>query len=235
MLVAASSPEALIASRKSGKTSGGTMMIGWRAVRNSDRHARYFVWVGSRALAVEPDIEDLRRHGLANRLAGLLLTGSLQRTTGLGQEHVVEAGSVELEVGDLDPLAVETADDFGELLGAVGQPDGGSAARRGQRVAEPRQHGLQALDLRCVRRDGLHTRTADRGLELGRGALRHELAPIDDPNPVCERVGLLEVLGGQEYGHALGPREARDLVPQRLPALDVEARGRPVPGQDCGP
>ena len=31
MLVAESSPEALIASRKSGKTSGGTMMIGNRA------------------------------------------------------------------------------------------------------------------------------------------------------------------------------------------------------------
>ena len=51
--------------------------------------------------------------------------------------------------------------------------------------------------------DRLDRRPADLGLQLRRGALGDELAAVDDPDPVGERVGLLEVLGGEEDRHAV--------------------------------
>jgi hypothetical protein len=47
---------------------------------------------------------------------------------------------------------------------------------------------------------------------LGRPA-GDDLAVIDDRDPVRERVRLLEVLGGEEDGHAVLVREAGDLLP----------------------
>src|SRR3954451_5691588 len=121
MFVAALSPEALIASRKRGKTRGGTITIGWRAVRITERQAMYRAWLGSEVVATALDMLPLRGHRGPRMLARLLLVGGvacgLQRAPGLGEEHVVEAGGVELQVGDGDPLAVEPADDVGDLLG----------------------------------------------------------------------------------------------------------------------
>src|SRR5215211_5385483 len=59
MFVAALSPDALIARRNKGKTSGGTMTIGWRMVRITDRQARERAWVrraGVTAAAVTPGL-----------------------------------------------------------------------------------------------------------------------------------------------------------------------------------
>ena len=54
-------------------------------------------------------------------------------------------------------------------------------------------------------------------LEVGRGALAHDQAVVDDRQPVAELVGLLEVLRGEEdRGAALV--DAADLVPDREPA-----------------
>ena len=50
---------------------------------------------------------------------------------------------------------------------------------------------------------------------------------------VGEHVGLLEVLRGQEDGHAVLARQARDLVPQGGAALRVEAGRRLVEEQDA--
>ena len=55
---------------------------------------------------------------------------------------------------------------------------------------------------------------------------------VDDPDPVREHVGLLEVLRRQEDGHALVLRESADLLPERRSALDVEARRRLVEEED---
>ena len=57
---------------------------------------------------------------------------------------------------------------------------------------------------------------------------------VDDPHPVGEDVGLLEILGGQENGHSLVVGEARDLLPQRGPALRVEPGRGLVEEQDPG-
>ena len=47
-------------------------------------------------------------------------------------------------------------------------------------------------------------------------------------------VRLLEVLRGEEHGHALLPREAGDLRPEGAPALGIEAGGGLVEEEDRG-
>ena len=76
-------------------------------------------------------------HGLlaGPRLLRLGL-GALERAAGLGEEDVVEAGGVQLDVGDPDALVVEGADDGGELLGAVVEADRGAVGRAGDELAE---------------------------------------------------------------------------------------------------
>ena len=110
------------------------------------------------------------------------------------------------------------------------------SARSGARTAPSTV--AHPLAVRLVRRRRLDGRPADLGLERVRRALGDDLAGVDDPDPVGERVGLLEVLGGEEDGHALVGGEPRDLVPERGAALHVEAGGRLVEEQDragCGP
>jgi hypothetical protein len=138
---------------------------------------------------------------------------------------------VDLEVRDPDPLAVEPADDIGELLGAVVEAHRKRARRRRGRRPEPPEHRGHPVAIGLLGRRRLDRRAADLGLERVRGALGDELADVDDPDPIGERVGLLEVLGRQEHGHAVVVGEARDLVPERGPALDVEPGGRLVEEQ----
>ena len=62
-------------------------------------------------------------------------------------------------------------------------------------------------------------------------ALGDDLAVVDDRDPVAERVGLVEVVRGEEDGHALVAQPA-DLVPHVRAALRVEAGGRLVEEDD---
>ena len=90
-------------------------------------------------------------------------------------------------------------------------------------------------ELRRVLRDRLDARAADLVLQrLGR-ALGDDAAAVDDPDAVGEHVGLLEVLGGEEDGHAAVGREPLHLLPQRAAALHVEAGGGLVEEQDARP
>ena len=50
---------------------------------------------------------------------------------------------------------------------------------------------------------------ADLGLERAGRALGHDHAVVDDPHAVGQAVGLLEVLGGEEDGHAVAARRGR--------------------------
>ena len=78
----------------------------------------------------------------------------------------------------------------------------------------------------------VHARPADLGLQLGRRALRDDLARVDDPDAVRENVGLFEVLGRQEHGHArLAPHQGH-FVPDVGSALRVQARRRLVEEED---
>jgi len=90
-------------------------------------------------------------------------------------------------------------------------------AEAGERLAGARRGvGVGQLD---VQRRLAHVR-----LEVLRRALGDEPPARDDPDPVSELLGLLEVLGGQEDGGALVV-EAAQLAPQRRSAGGVEARG----------
>src|SRR5215472_2853948 len=68
---------------------------------------------------------------------------------------------------------------------------------------------------------------ADLLLELGRGALRHDPACVDDDDLVREPVGFLQVLRG-EHGRHAGSAELGDDLPQRQPAGQIEAGRRLV-------
>ena len=57
-------------------------------------------------------------------LAAGLVAGALEVAAGLLEEDVVEAGGVELDVGDPQSLGVERPDDVGDLLAAAVEADG---------------------------------------------------------------------------------------------------------------
>ena len=76
-----------------------------------------------------------------------------------------------------------------------------------------------------------HHVAGDLPLELGRRALGDDLAVVHDGDPVAERVGLVQVVRGDEDGHALAAQPA-DLVPHVRAALRVEAGGRLVEEDD---
>ena len=143
---------------------------------------------------------------------------------------------MELQALDRDPLGVERADHLGQLRLAAVEPRPRSPLRSGRRARRsgraPRPCCSRSLG---VAGDRLDRRAADLGLQLGRRALGDDLAVVDDPDPVGERVGLLQVLGGEEDGHPVLGGEPRDLVPERGAALDVEAGGGLVEEEDAGP
>ena len=59
-------------------------------------------------------------------------------------------------------------------------------------------------------------------LELARGAADDDLAVIHDHDPVAQRVGLFEVVRGEEDGRAALAKPA-DVLPEVRPVLRVEA------------
>src|SRR5215212_6850112 len=91
----------------------------------------------------------------ARRVARLgPLPGALERSAGLGEEDVVEARGVELEVGDADPLAVEGADDVGELLGPLAEANSGPRRGPGDEIAEALEDSRKPLAILLLMGDG---------------------------------------------------------------------------------
>ena len=105
--------------------------------------------------------------------------------------------------------------------------------RRG-RVAETDERLGGVSELLRVGGWNLDRGTPDLRLEGRRGPLGDDAGPVDDPDAVSEHVRLLEVLRGEEHGHALLPREAGDLRPEGAPALGIEAGGGLVEEEDRG-
>ena len=104
-----------------------------------------------------------------------------------------------------------------------------------ERLAVGSERGGEPLAIGLVGRDRVHARQPDLGLERGRRALGDDVPVVDDPDPVGEHVGLLEVLRGQEDGDAVLAGEPRDLVPESRAALDVEPGRRLVEEEDPRP
>ena len=155
------------------------------------------------------------------------LARALELAPGLGEEDVVEGGRVQLQVGQVDALGVELADDRLEAVMAGREPDR-DGLPAGVELPAPGAEAAHHLDQpRAVGRIGrgrLDRGLADLGLERGGGALGDDLAAVDDPDAIGEAVGLLEVLGGEEDGHALVVREPLDLLPERASGSAGRAR-----------
>ena len=227
--VAVSSPPALIASRISGKKIDGHDLSGL-AQRADDRPPRQLRDLGP----------DRRAHTAAASAAVAagsvrvaVLARALERAAGLGQEHVVERRRVQLQVGDLDVLGVERPHHLGQR--PPRRPRSRtpmlSASWWGQSPS-PKRSSTRAMS--CARERSAGTAStldcADLGLERVGRALGHDLAVVDDPHAVGQHVGLLEVLGGEEDGHAVLLRQALDLLPQRRAALAGRGRWWARPG-----
>ena len=103
---------------------------------------------------------------------------------------------------------------------------------RAAALPEAVEHGSQAIGIGLLDRHDFDRRSADLGLEGARGALGDDVATVDDPDAIGERIGLLEVLRGQEDGHTFAPRQPLDLLPEGRPALHVETGRRLVEEED---
>src|SRR5918999_457305 len=211
IFVAASSPPVLTAIRASGKSIGVIQFAGCLSVRRTERRARCRICA--------PTLLGFRR-----------LLGALERASRLREEDVVERGGVQVEIGDAHRGGFEGTNDVRQVSLPV-EADG-DADRRRLQLAEAAEDALELSRLGAVGGEGLDRRSADLRLERGGGAFRDDPAVVDDPDPVGEEIGLLEVLRREEDGHALLPLELNDLVPERTSALRVEARGGLVQEED---
>ncbi len=70
---------------------------------------------------------------------------------------------------------------------------------------------LEGLPGQVLRLDHHHLPIGDGGLQLGGGSQRHDLAFVDDGDPVRQGVGFLQVVGGEHDG--LATLEVLDVLP----------------------
>ena len=188
-------------------------IAGWRSVCRTERRAISQICCEQRHHAGD-------RLGLAGAsLAASSLRPVLARKTSSSDGWCSWRSAI-AQVG-----GVERAHDRDELLARARAARRPRRAARATTRAEAREHarrprrgrrGRPAIDL--------DRRAPDLGLQRLRRALGDDLAVVDDPDAVGEHVGLLEVLRGEEDGHAVLAREPRDLVPQVGAALRIEAR-----------
>ena len=87
----------------------------------------------------------------------------------------------------------------------------------------PREQFRRGLERRDVLHVQLEHVCAHARLELARRAVRDHLAVVDDDDVVGELVGLVEVLGREQHGGAVGD-ELADEAPDVVARLRVEAR-----------
>ena len=153
---------------------------------------------------------------------------------GQGQEHLVEAGLAERELGDGDAGARASAASASDARSASVDRD--ATARPGRtRGARPRRARARARARPSARWSGSSRRTCSvpaptDALSSPRRALGDHPAVVDDRDPVGELVGLVEVLRGQQHRRALGDERADD-VPHLVAPARVEAGRRLVEEQ----
>ena len=129
---------------------------------------------------------------------------------GQGEEHVVEVGGVHGQLVGLDAGGVQPVEDGAQLAlaavagdlqrqrlvvaGDLAQRDGGGLVRGRVGEAQP------------------DVSAGDEPLELLGGALGDDLAVVEHGDAVGEFVGLVQVLGGEEDGDAVGDELADDAA-----------------------
>src|SRR5476651_1160519 len=158
--------------------------------------------------------------------AGSSSCGGLpQGAAGLAQEHVIEAWALEPDRDELHPGRVEQTQNrrHGDLAAVDIEPHHSVLRRRLAHEWLPFQQVERGLlvALHAQR----HQVAGDLALQLLGRAQRHDLAVVDDRDPVAQRVSLVQVMRGQEHRRAAIVHAAH-LVPNARPALRVEAGGR---------
>ena len=145
----------------------------------------------------------------------------------------VQRRLVQLQVLDPHPGGIEGPDHVGHLRGPLRQADAHAAVVVGSGVADADQGGPGLL---LVARGDVELERGgtDGGLELVGAALLDDAAVIDDGDAAGQLVGLLEVLGRQQHGHAVLLVQAPDLLPEGDATHRVQAGGRLVEEEDGG-
>src|SRR5437763_8587117 len=200
MFVAELSEDPLIPNRSNGKISGKISRPRWRRVRTAERLATASVcsirlaepvevWTGRPSIARSTATAS---PGLSLHLR--LLGGTFELASRLCQEHVVQRRLVELERLDLELRLVEHAHDVRQLRLAARQLHRHGPVTVAAWIAEPRQDLGEPVARVGVARGDLDARAADLRLELRGCALGHDVAVVDDPDPVRQHVRLFEVL-----------------------------------------
>ena len=95
------------------------------------------------------------------------------------------------------------------------------------------RHAAEALDVAREREEHL-VPLADRAHELPPGALRLQLAQIEDPDAVAQALGLLHVVRRVQDGHASGGQPV-DALQDGVAALRIDPHGRLVQDQQPRP
>ena len=132
-----------------------------------------------------------------------------------------------------DAGAVEGAHQLGHVLGGASEVQPQLAVGALAVGRHRRQRVVGALGVLRRAELQLDDLVADLALQLLRRALGDDRALADDGDLVGEAVGLLQVLRGEEDGHAQLVVEAPDLLPDRRAARGVEAGGGLVQKEDA--
>src|SRR3954447_3338390 len=154
-----------------------------------------------------------------------------QGSAGLGQEHVVEAGPVQLDRAERDAGGVEGAQDVRDGGGAGVDVQPQAVLERLQpvhvRLGFEQRRGLR----RGAGQPDRHDVTGDLALEVAGGALGDDPPVVHDRDAVAEGVRLFQVVRRNEDRHPLGAQPPH-LVPHVGAALRVEPGGRLVEEDD---
>ena len=172
-------------------------------------------------------------HAASSSFSSVVAVGGMP---GQGEEHLVEAGLAEGELGDrgsarsaraASAAAARSASTSAAVRAAGSDSSGDVAAeRRGE-------HTPGFVALADVAHPHVQGAGADRRLEVAARALGDDAAVVDDGEALGELVGLVEVLRRQQHGGALADEHAHD-VPDLVAAAWVESGRRLVEEQQVG-
>src|SRR6185312_5297791 len=151
-------------------------------------------------------------------------------TAGQGKEDVVEVRGVHRELLDLDRVRIELVEQASYRFRptVAGDAEGQVLLAVPARVGQDPHRGVE---FEVTGEPEPDVTARDLALELAGSAVRDHAALVEHRDPVREPVGLVEVLGGQEDGDAVGHQPADD-VPHGAAAARVESGRRLVQEDD---
>src|ERR671921_577220 len=120
---------------------------------------------------------------------------------GKSREGTMTAGCLRVRTVERRAIA-RTSVNSGEASGPAGEPDGHGAWLGRNLLPELPKYTYYGVALRALGGRHLDAGASDLGLQGLRRVLGDDPTPVDDPDPVSQHVGLLQVLRRQEHGDA---------------------------------